>query len=116
MDTKTVLITGASRGIGAQAARVFAQAGANVCLAARSTTEIESLADELGPRAIALACDVSRYADLDRAVPGALAPGGRVVTESAAGVPLELPSLEPIRERRYGRTVVTFHRHRQAGG
>ncbi len=68
MDTKTVLITGASRGIGAQAARVFAQAGANVCLAARSTTEIESLADELGPRAIALACDVSRYADLDRAV------------------------------------------------
>ena len=55
-------------------------------------------------------------ADLDRAVPGALAPGGRVVTESAAGVPLELPSLEPIRERRYGRTVVTFHRHRHTEG
>lgn len=38
-----------------------------------------------------------------------LAPGGRVVVESEAGRDLELPSLETVRERRYGRTVVTFH-------
>ncbi|MBK8295348.1 MAG: hypothetical protein IPK93_11515 [Solirubrobacterales bacterium] len=37
------------------------------------------------------------------------APGGRVVVESAAKSPLELPSLEVVRERRYGRTLVTFH-------
>ncbi|MBK5110434.1 MAG: RsmD family RNA methyltransferase [Thermoleophilia bacterium] len=52
---------------------------------------------------------------LDRALSGALAGGGRVVTESAAGSPLELPSLEPIRERRYGRTLISFHRQRQTG-
>ena len=48
-------------------------------------------------------------ADLDRDLPGVLAPGGRVVVESAAKSPLELPSLEVVRERRYGRTLVTFH-------
>jgi len=39
-----------------------------------------------------------------------LKPGGRVVAESDARRPLEFPSLETTRERRYGRTVVTFHR------
>lgn len=39
-----------------------------------------------------------------------LAPGGRVVAESDNRRPLEFPSLETVRERRYGRTVVTFHR------
>ena len=53
---------------------------------------------------------------LDRAIPGVLAPGGRVVTESAARNPIELPSLEPVRERRYGRTLVTIHRLGPAGG
>jgi short-subunit dehydrogenase len=43
-----VLITGASRGIGEQAARRFAEAGATVALAARSAGPIEALADELG--------------------------------------------------------------------
>lgn len=39
---KTVVITGASRGIGAEAARVFAAAGANVALIARSSDAIEN--------------------------------------------------------------------------
>lgn len=39
-----------------------------------------------------------------------LAPGGRVVAESDRRAPLEFPTLETVRERRYGRTVVTFHR------
>lgn len=37
MNGKTVLITGASRGIGAAASYAFAEAGANVALVARST-------------------------------------------------------------------------------
>ena len=36
MTGKTVMITGASRGIGAETARVFAASGANVALLARS--------------------------------------------------------------------------------
>ena len=43
-----VLITGASRGIGASLARAFASAGARVALAARSAEDIDALAHELG--------------------------------------------------------------------
>ena len=50
-------------------------------------------------------------AGLDRELPKVLAPGGRVVVESGARQPLELPALETVRERRYGRTLVTFHQH-----
>ena len=46
---KTVIITGASRGIGAAVARVFAAQGANVMLLARTADEIIALADEIGP-------------------------------------------------------------------
>ncbi len=46
-----VLITGASRGIGAAMAREFSRAGAIVSLAARSSAPIEALATELGGRA-----------------------------------------------------------------
>ncbi|MBY5933267.1 SDR family oxidoreductase [Tateyamaria omphalii] len=68
MSEKTVLITGASRGIGADTARVFAQAGANVALVARGADAIGALADEIGPQAIALPCDVSDFAAVNDAV------------------------------------------------
>lgn len=44
---KIVLITGASSGIGAACARVFAQAGAKLILAARRLERLQQLADEL---------------------------------------------------------------------
>ena len=50
-------------------------------------------------------------AAIDPVIGNALAPGGKVVVESEAGRPLELPSLEVVRERRYGRSLVTFHVH-----
>lgn len=68
MTGKTVLITGASRGIGAEAARVFAAAGANVALLARSRDSLEALAGEIGAQALALACDVSDYDQVADAV------------------------------------------------
>lgn len=49
-------------------------------------------------------------AGLDPELARILAPGGRVIAESDNRGPLEFPSLETVRERRYGRTVVTFHR------
>jgi len=68
MTGKTVMITGASRGIGADTARVFAGAGANVALLARGAEAISTLAAEIGTRAIALPCDVSDYAAVAAAV------------------------------------------------
>lgn len=68
MTGQTVLITGASRGIGAEAGRVFADAGANVALLARGADSIQALADEIGDRAKALPCDISDYAAVEGAV------------------------------------------------
>ena len=71
MHDKTVLVTGASRGIGAAAARHFASLGANVVLAARSADAIQEIASEIGDRALAVTCDVSRYDDVSAAVAAA---------------------------------------------
>ena len=68
MNGKTVMITGASRGIGEAAARSFAQAGANVALLARSQSAIGSLAGEIGAQAIAIPCNVARYGEMAAAV------------------------------------------------
>lgn len=60
-DLSSVVITGASRGIGEAAARAFAKAGASVTLGARSEEEIAKIADDIGPKAQAIPCDVSRF-------------------------------------------------------
>jgi NAD(P)-dependent dehydrogenase (short-subunit alcohol dehydrogenase family) len=66
LQGKSVLVTGASRGIGAAAARAFAAAGAKVVLAARDRAACEALAAEIG--GVAVACDVARFADVQAAV------------------------------------------------
>ncbi len=65
---KTVLITGASRGIGEAAARVFAEAGANVVLTARSAAAIEAIATDIGDKAMAIPADVASYDAVHAAV------------------------------------------------
>ncbi|MEL6465891.1 MAG: SDR family oxidoreductase [Pseudomonadota bacterium] len=91
MDGKTVLITGTSRGIGADTARVFASAGANVALVARGADAITQLAEEIGAQAIALPCDVSDYTAVEKTVEATAQKfGGLDVLIGNAGV------IEPI--------------------
>ena len=71
VDGKTVMITGASRGIGEAAARVFADAGANVVLLARGRDAIAGIAGEIGESALAIPCDISRYWEVEAAVTAA---------------------------------------------
>ncbi|NPD20261.1 SDR family oxidoreductase [Alterinioella nitratireducens] len=78
LDGKTMMVTGASRGIGAAAARVFAEAGANVCLLARSREEIADIAGEIGKSALAIPCDVSRYWEMEAAVRASIDTFGRL--------------------------------------
>lgn len=84
---KTALITGASRGIGAAAARAFADAGAQVALVARSRSAIAELAGEIGPKAVAIPCEISRYWEVEQAVRNCLtAFGGLDILVNNAGV------------------------------
>ncbi len=64
LTDKAVIVTGASRGIGAATARVFARAGALVLLAARSAQAIDTIASEIraeGGEAAAQATDVAQW-------------------------------------------------------
>jgi short-subunit dehydrogenase len=67
----TAVVTGASRGIGVHIARVLAQQGVNVSLAARSHAELDAVCNEisaLGVRAIATKCDVTNADDRARLI------------------------------------------------
>jgi short-subunit dehydrogenase len=60
-EGKVIVVTGASSGIGAAAARAFAAEGGHVVLAARSATPLEQRVGEIveaGGRALAVAIDV----------------------------------------------------------
>lgn len=78
IENKVVVITGASRGIGAAAARHLAAEGAKVVLSARSGDEIARIAAEIGPNARAVPCDVAKFKDVSAAVDAARDAFGRI--------------------------------------
>ena len=73
-----VVITGASRGIGAAAAGIFAAAGARVALLARDAEALSAVAAGIGPAARAMPCDVARWESVAEAVTTAEAAFGPV--------------------------------------
>lgn len=81
LEGKTVLITGASSGIGRATAKIIAAYGANVVIAARREDEsLEVIADieEAGGTASFIKTDVTLEADIEAAVSHAVATYGRL--------------------------------------
>lgn len=106
MQGKVVAITGASRGIGAAAARVFAAAGAKVALLARSEGEIDALAAEIGPAALALRCDVADWVSVQQAVATVVQRFGRLdVLVNNAGTIDPIARLADVDPAAWGRAV-----------
>ncbi len=81
MNSRTALVTGASRGIGRSCAFALAKAGARVAVAARSEAVIEELAAELravGSESFAVALDVADPASIKNAAERTAAAFGRI--------------------------------------
>ncbi len=63
-DRKTVLVTGASSGIGREIARIFSEKGYSVILAARSAGRLRELSAALPGESEIYVCDLSRRAEV----------------------------------------------------
>ena len=68
LKDKIAIVTGAAGGFGEGIARLFVAEGARVLIADLDEGKAHKLAEELGPNARAVACDVSKAADVNAAV------------------------------------------------
>src|SRR5215469_4553385 len=70
---RCAVVTGASRGIGRSIALALAEAGVDIAVTARTTSELEELAERIrgmGRRAYAVACDVTDQVEVERMAAG----------------------------------------------
>src|SRR3954453_10869270 len=90
---ETILITGASQGLGREFARVVAAHGAAVVLGARQTAKLQSLEEEIrgkGGRAAAVQMDVTELGSIAKAIDNAEAALGPIsVLINNAGIAIE---------------------------
>lgn len=96
---KTAVITGGGRGLGAQMAEAFAEAGANLVLCSRKKEACEEIATQLetqyGIKALALQCDVTNQEQVNEVVQGAKETFGTIdILVNNSGATWGAPSLE----------------------
>jgi 3-oxoacyl-[acyl-carrier protein] reductase len=68
LSNKVAIVTGAASGFGAEIARHYVNEGAKVVVADLNEAGAKTVAEKLGANAIAVGCDVSKRADIDRLV------------------------------------------------
>ncbi len=87
LSGKVVIITGASSGIGEASARLLAEHGCKLTLAARSVDKMEKLAGALSTETLVVRADMTEPTDIERMVESALERFGRIdVMLANAGV------------------------------
>lgn len=97
LTNKVIMITGAGRGIGAAAAKLFAQQGASVMLVARTESELRNVRDEIttsGGVAEYFTADLSDASNIEEAVKATVERYGRLnAAFNNAGVGVTVSSL-----------------------
>lgn len=102
---KVAIITGARRGMGRSHALKLAEAGARVVVADISLADCEKVVKEIKGEAMAVACDVSKKAEVDKMVQTAVEKWGKVdILVNNAGICQFKPFLE-LTEEEWDRTL-----------
>ncbi|MBU8906253.1 SDR family NAD(P)-dependent oxidoreductase [Desertibacillus haloalkaliphilus] len=95
---KVVVVTGGSRGIGAEMVRDFASRGADIVISSRNKASCEKVAHEvrdLGRKALSVACDVGKLADIQNLFKKTMDEFGRVdLLVNNAGANVTKPALD----------------------
>ena len=99
LQGKTVIVTGASAGIGEALARAFVTAGANVVLASRTVEALSSLANELGQeQTLVVPTDVTQRDQVEALVNRTVDRFGRLdvlVNNAGVGLMSSVADLDP---------------------
>ncbi|WP_405153445.1 SDR family NAD(P)-dependent oxidoreductase [Paenibacillus sp. FSL K6-0108] len=97
LSGKVAMVTGASRGIGAAAARLFAEQGASVMLVARTESELRKVTEDIttaGGNADYVAADLSSANGIEQAVQATIERFGRLdAAFNNAGIAVHMSSL-----------------------
>lgn len=97
MDGRVVVVTGASSGLGVAMARAYAEAGADLVLAARRTDKLNKTAELVrgaGRQALTVETDIADPDQVQRMVDAAVAHYGRLdVLVNNAGIGTAVPAL-----------------------
>src|SRR6202030_75589 len=105
---KVVVITGASSGIGESTAKLIAQQGARVVLGARRSNRIDAVVQEIsatGGKAIGFATDVTKRAEVEALIQGAVNGFGRVdVLLNSAGI-MPIAPIEALKVEEWDRQI-----------
>ena len=106
---KVAFVTGGANGIGRAAALAFARQGASVVVADVSETpnqETARMIQDLGGRALAVACDVSRNADVQRALNATVERFGRLdFAFNNAGIEYTIKPAADVTEEEWNRII-----------
>ncbi len=78
LEGKSALVTGSARGIGRAFAQAYINEGATVAIADINLERARATATELGPKAYAVAMDVTDQASIDAAIAAVVAQAGKL--------------------------------------
>jgi len=100
LENKSAIITGSTKGIGLEIAKLFLEEGANVVINSRNQNDVSRIVEELSKkhgnnRVVGLAADVSDYSSCEKLINKCIEAFGKIdILINNAGVSLIKPSIE----------------------